>query len=173
MNRRTATIDASPLIALYQLNLLDQVSLLFHRIHVPAAVRRDIRRKHRAQRGTIGALLEDKRGLYRPCNVRNRVRVALLLPVERPRPRVHEGEAEAVIQASEIGATMVICDDPDGRKWAKGHALECHGTLWVLEQLRANGIVERLAPLIERLRERGHRLPAGETRRMLARFGEG
>lgn len=167
---RIATIDASPLIALYDLDLLDKVSMLFHRIHIPGAVKREISRKRLAQRHKIAALLRAS-GLFQRCQVGNSLRIDLLVPRKLGKPYAHRGEAEAVIQAWELEA-WVIVDDPLGRKWAQGHSLKYHGTVWILEQLRLIGVIAELRPLFETLRRKGHRLPWDEVNAILRGFGE-
>ena len=51
----------------------------------------------------------------------------------------NRGEAEAVVQATGIGA-MVLVDDRWGRKLAQQYSLEFHGTLWLLERLHELGL---------------------------------
>ena len=130
MARRTATIDSSCLIALYHLNLLTELSFLFERIHIPKRVREEVSKKP-ALKSRLKRILRNL-SLYRRCDVADPIRIELLLQERKRgrvirRPNADRGEAEAVIQATEIGASFVIVDDPAGRAWAKGHRVESHG----------------------------------------------
>lgn len=72
------------------------------------------------------------------------------------------GEAEAVIQASQRSASMVLVDDPLGRDWAQRHTLECHGTIWLCRGLRRGGFLRKLQPAYVRMLRRGRRQPLNE-----------
>ena len=83
------------------------------------------------------------------------------------------GEAEAVVQAATLAATAVI-DEPWGRRLARSHSLECHGTIWILEQLHALGLKEShdLRRNFQDLRRRGIRFPIRAANDLLRRIGE-
>lgn len=111
MARRIATIDSSCLIALIHLNLLTEISILFDRVHIPKRVREEVSKKRIGKRTLKSALR--RLSMYKRCDVADRARLEFLLQ-ERKRQRVlrkpsaDRGEAEAVIQATEIEASMVI-----------------------------------------------------------------
>ena len=174
MFRRTATIDSSCLIALHHVELLKELSLLFERIYVPQRVREEVSKKLSLRR-QLKKLLKDL-ALYHPCDVGKADRVEMLLlerrTKRRRRPQADRGEAEAVIQATEVGAAIVLVDDPAGRAWAEGHRIEPHGMIWVLRQLRQIEVILKLRPIIRKLNKSGYRLPKDEVNRLLAQFGE-
>jgi predicted nucleic acid-binding protein len=111
--------------------------------------------------------------MYRYCNRVDEINLRLLLS-EHPseKPRSNEGEAEAVLQAAEIGADAVIVDDPHGRRWAKARGLSCIGTLGIIETLRTREIVTSVSPLFQELARKGYRLPAAEVQRLRTKFHE-
>ena len=80
-------------------------------------------------------------------------------------------ETEAVVQASEIGA-MVIVDDRRGQKLADSYALEHHDTIWVLDRLQALGLLapRTLREYLQRLKTSGIHLRAANE--LLRRLGE-
>jgi predicted nucleic acid-binding protein len=170
--RPTATIDSTCLIALESLDLLPKLSVLFDRVWIPKAVREETAKRHRRKQ-RITAII-NRYAFYERCEVADQVRVELLLTggVRSSQPKRHRGEAEAVIQATERGATTVLVDDPDGRGWAHSHRLECHGTIWVLRELRRIGVIPALEPMFRRLKRAGHRLPKPEINAVLRDFGE-
>lgn len=125
--RPSCTIDSSCLINLDQLDLLPQLSFLFKIVLVPKAVREEIFR--RAVTKDRMRLLFDRYAFFRRCNDYDQGAVDYLL-VGRIQDR---GEAEAVVQASQFGA-IVIVDDTWGRELAGNYDLEFHGTVWVLQR---------------------------------------
>ena len=83
------------------------------------------------------------------------------------------GEVEAVVQAAEVGA-QVIVDDSWGRVLAERDRLDVHGTVWVLTRFHE---LQLLSPAILRadfasLKERGFRLPWKDVNETLTRIGE-
>jgi predicted nucleic acid-binding protein len=82
------------------------------------------------------------------------------------------GEAEAIVQAAQRSATMILVDDALGREWAKDHDIECHGTLWLLDQLRTNGSIAALRPHFEQLIQSQRRQPLDLMNAFLGKHGE-
>jgi len=83
------------------------------------------------------------------------------------------GEAEAVLQASQIGA-VVIVDDPWGRSLADRSELEFHGTLWVLGQFHKLALLSstEIRNCVTSLLRRGIRLPTSAVNEFLSSIGE-
>jgi predicted nucleic acid-binding protein len=171
MRTPRCTIDSSCIIALDHLDLLPSLSLLFSRVLVPKAVREDLF-KRRATKDRIRSLFDEYAFLER-CDGYDKGTVDFLL-AERDRQGMKDrGEAEAVVQAAQFGA-MVIVDDPWGRKLALGYGLKRHGTVWVLERFFRLGLISapRLRDSFVRLRDRGIRLPWKAVDKVLVSIGE-
>src|SRR5260221_488473 len=131
MRALSCTIDSSCVIALDHLDLLPQLSFLFSRILIPKAVREDLF-KRRETKDRLRSLLSRYAFIER-CNDYDKGAVAFLL-AERARQGMKDrGETEAVIQASQVGATVIV-DDRWGHQLAARFDLEHHGTLWVLKR---------------------------------------
>jgi predicted nucleic acid-binding protein len=83
------------------------------------------------------------------------------------------GEVEAVVQASEFGATVLI-DDRWGRKLATRYDLDHHGTFWVLQRFYELGLMSAPALRISlaTLRDRGTRLPWKTVDALLLQIGQ-
>ena len=83
------------------------------------------------------------------------------------------GEAEAVVQASERGATVIV-DDKWGRQLAQRFALEYHGTIWVLERMHELGLLTAsdLRAHFVALGLRGIRFPLIEVNKVLGKVGQ-
>ncbi|MGO8792170.1 MAG: hypothetical protein ACLQVL_32945 [Terriglobia bacterium] len=184
MAKPAGVIDSSCVIALDALDLLPQLTYLFDRLLVPKAVREELYRRRRTK-DRINALLREY-AFIDLCTGYDQTAVDLLLIERRLKGREwpgkaeavlqnkkDRGEAEAVVQATEHGA-MVVVDEDWGRKLAKGHRLDYHGTIWVLERLCD---LKLLAPAtvrqdLVRLRELGIRFPLRSANDLLERLGE-
>jgi predicted nucleic acid-binding protein len=165
------TIDSSCVIALDHLDLLPQLSLLFSRVLVPKAVREDLY-KRRATKDRLQFLFDSYAFLER-CDGYEKGTVDFLL-AERVRQGMRDrGEVEAVVQASEFGASVIV-DDQWGRKLATQYDLDHHGTFWVLQRFYDLGL--RSAPALRislaSLRARRTRLPWKTVNAWLVQIGE-
>jgi len=171
MRTPRCTIDSSCIIALDHLNLLPNLSFLFSHVLVPKSVREDLF-KRRATKDRLQSLF-DSYAFFERCDGYERGTVDFLL-AERDRQGMKDrGEVEAVVQASQFGA-MVIVDDPWGRKLAARHGLDRHGTIWILERFFRLGLISasHLRDSFVRLLDRGIRLPRPAVDRLLVDIGE-
>jgi predicted nucleic acid-binding protein len=142
MRAPRCTIDSSCVIALDRLDLLPQLNWLFSRVLAPKAVREDIF-KRRSTKNRLQGLFASYAFLER-CDEYDKGAVDLLL-VERTRKGMQDrGEVEAVVQAAQQGA-VVIVDDPWGRELAARDDLEYHGTFWVLKRFYELGLLSATA----------------------------
>jgi predicted nucleic acid-binding protein len=171
MRTSRCTIDSSCIIALDHVGRIPQLSLLFGRVFVPKAVREELF-KRRATKDKLLAIFEEY-AFFQRCDKYDKAAVEVLL-AGRPEPGGSDrGEVEAVVQASELGATVIV-DDPWGRALAERDALDCHGTLWILKnfyklELMSSSDLRRDFMM---LRDRGIRLPWNTVDAFLAGVGE-
>jgi predicted nucleic acid-binding protein len=171
MRTPRCTIDSSCVIALDHLNLLHNLPMLFSHVLIPKAVRDDLfKRRHTKNR--VQALF-DQYAFFERCDEYEKGSVDFLL-AERTRQGMKDrGEVEAIVQAVEFGAA-VIMDDRWGRKLAQKHGLNCHGTIWVLERfyelelLTASSLRNSFAAL----RDHNIRLPWDIVNKLLIEIGE-
>jgi predicted nucleic acid-binding protein len=149
------------------------MAFLFDEIHIPRRVREEFRKRPQSRR--LLTRLRTELAPYKYCNQADEISVKLLLAGDsmKKKPRQDEGEAEAIIQASQIGAPVVILDEKRARRWALARGLQCHGTLWILDQLRARELIGPLRPLLRILDREQIRLPRNEVQRLLAKFDDG
>lgn len=171
MRGRRCTIDSSCVIALDLVGLIPSLSILFTSVLVPKAVRGELFTR-RATKDRLRALFADY-AFFERCNAYDQGAVDFLR-AERSRQGMHDrGEVEAVVQASQFGAAVII-DDLWGRELAARYGLDCHGTLWVLEQLhsvRLRSSVE-VRESLRLMGQHGIRLPWKEVDALLSRIGE-
>jgi len=77
--------------------------------------------------------------------------------VEKLAERLGEGESEAIVLAQELDAILLI-DDSKARKEAERSGVECIGTLRILKEAKEMGLIERVKPILDRLRDSGLRI---------------
>lgn len=108
MRARRCTIDSSCVIALDHLDLVPKLSFLFSIVLVPKAVREELL-KHRAAKDRLQAVF-DTYAFFQRCDGYEQGTVDFLL-AEPTRPGGQDrGEVEAVVQASQFGATVIVDD---------------------------------------------------------------
>ena len=140
---RIAVVDSSPLINLTHLGLASELAQYFDTVYVPSAVQREVNRKGRF-RYRLNKLYQT--GRFAKCAAVNETNVGLL------RAELHEGEAEALIQAQEKAALFFICDEKRARDIGENLGLKCVGTVRLLARLSLEGQAEEPNALVRRLR---------------------
>jgi predicted nucleic acid-binding protein len=171
MRGRRCTIDSSCVIALDHAGLIPKLSVLFSKVLVPKAVREELF-KRRVTKDRLQSIFANYAFVER-CDGYDQGAVDLLLLEQSRQGGQDRGEAEALVQAAQAGAVVVI-DDRWGRDLAARYDLDCHGTLWVLEQLHQTSLVsgKEIREAVQSMRHRGIRLPWTSVDEMLVRIGE-
>ena len=151
--------------------MISGVSALFTRLLVPTAVRRELAAKSHRNAAALQALEENV--IFDACDDYDAVSLEVLLQERAFRGEgKDQGEAEAVAQAAKRSTQMVLVDDALGRSWAEMMKRECHGTLWIFEQLRILEYLSSLRPLFEQLLQNGRRQPLLSMNEILRRYHE-
>lgn len=171
MRPRSCTIDSSCVIALDHLDLVPRLTLLFSTVLVPKAVRAELF-KQRATKDRLQALFEGF-AFFQRCDGYEQGTVDFLLAERDRQGSEDRGEVEAVVQASQFGA-IVIVDDPWGRELAERYDLDFHGTLWVIQRFHELGLLSASAvrESFESLRRRAIRLPWEKVNSFLLQIGQ-
>lgn len=171
MNGRVAVVDTSVLISLQCTDTIGAATVLFDRLLIPVKVRAEV--KAGGDRNHSMELALRSYAIFEDCNDFDPASVDFLLQDRAGAGKGRDrGEAEAVVQAAARNANMVLIDDALGRSWAARHRIECHGTLWLLNELRTRGFLVELRPLFQQLIRSGRRQPIAEINAILLRHGE-
>lgn len=141
--RLIAVVDSSPLINLVHLQLAEALQFYFDRIYVPRMVHTEVNRKSKF-RHRLRKLYS--KGIFKRCLVVELVSVRLLDELE-------EGEAEALVQASERGAAVFIGDDKDAREMSERRGLRPVGTVRLLARMHLEGLAGETKSLVRKLRQ--------------------
>lgn len=138
----SAIVDSSPLINLVHLELADKLDLYFERIYVPRMVQREVNRKSRF-RYRLNKLYS--KGAFQKCVVVEAMSVKFL-------DELDEGEAEALVQASENGIPVFIGDDRDARTISEARGIRPVGTIRLLARMHLEGYADETVELVKKLR---------------------
>ncbi|MEM1214093.1 MAG: DUF3368 domain-containing protein [Bacteroidota bacterium] len=99
--------------------------------------------------------------------IENRKRYHLLLQ------KLDPGEAEAIVLAQELNADLLLIDERKGRQIAKESGLRITGLIGVLLESKRRGEIEKVKPLIRKLREQlGFRISESLYNKTLKLAGE-
>lgn len=138
--------DASPLIFLGRLSLLELLPQLYGRVLVPRTVLDEVVRgaptDPAASALLSAAWLEVEEAGEAPL-------------LEALHEELDSGEAAAIALARELGADLLLIDERQGRRIARRLGLAVKGTLGVLIAARNQDLVPELRPLLVRLSEEG------------------
>lgn len=135
--------DTSPIRALSYLGRLELLSSLFGEVIVPTAVAAELLRLKPAEPRLELAAVPAVR-VVAPGNA---ARV-----YELSAQKLDAGESEAIALAEELGADLLLIDERRGDVIARAAGLSTVGVLGLLVRAKRTGSIERLAPLIDRLR---------------------
>jgi hypothetical protein len=162
MPNRVVVVNTTPIIALSLINRLDLLQSLYAEVLIPPAVQAEV-----LVGGTSGVGIGDLRQAtwIRVTPLQDPRRADLLSDLDR-------GEAEVIALAQELNAELVVIDERLARRHAKRLGFTLTGTLGVLLQAKAQGLVSAVAPLIDHLRKGGIRLSDAVVAESLRLAGE-
>ncbi|MFZ0962163.1 MAG: hypothetical protein WAO35_14780 [Terriglobia bacterium] len=147
---RIAVVDSSPLIYLTHLGLAGELSSFFDVVYVPRVVHTEVNRKGRF-RYQLKKLYQT--GCFLRCMAADRTNVRLLMD------QMHEGEAEALVQAEEQAAGFFIGDEKRAREIGRLKGFKVVGTVRLLARLHLEGRASEPWALVRKLRrERSFRV---------------
>ncbi len=132
--------NTTPIISLLKLNRLDLLKQLYGQILIPLAVFREI------EAGKTKGYYKDlsKIDWISIVEIKDKKSVKYLLDLD-------QGEAEAIVLATEFNADLIILDERLGRFYAKHAELKVTGTIGVLIKAKNEGLIESVKPMIEEL----------------------
>ena len=151
--------NASPLIVLLKINKSSILKKLFEKIVIPDAVYKEITAKEHDK------LVFDKLKWVETRRVRKTEMINLLEKL------INKGEAEAIILAKELNATLLI-DDAKARKYAKLLNIEVIGTLGLLKMAKKRGLVQSVRKVIDDMLTEGYYIENRLVRKILKDVGE-
>jgi uncharacterized protein len=141
--------NTGPIIGLAKIEKLDLLKILGKEIVIPPYVYKELFGKI----GPEAAQIEDA--------LREFIRVMPINLLDPPRERslveLDEGERQAILLVWSFGKdNLLLMDDYAGRKAAKDLKIEVTGLIGLLLLAKERGLVEKVTPLIEKMRTSGY-----------------
>lgn len=163
MKQPVVVSDSGPLIALARSGYLNLLPLVFGRIHLPESVLKETTADSRRPGAVdIDAFVAAHAEVHPDSHDGIYVEFRHLLD---------EGEAQALNLAEKLGCAVLI-DERRGRLAARRAGLAVVGVLGVLLQARKLGAIEKVLPIIERMRDNGYRFSDPLVQAVLQAAGE-
>ncbi len=137
--------DASVLICLGAVRQLQLLRQFHQEIIVPNAVWQEVTVAAASRPGAPEAVQASQEGWLKVRSPNNRALVSALST------KLDAGEAEAIALALELGASLLLMDESDGRTEARSLGVPVTGTVGVLLRAKLTGAVPALKPLLDTL----------------------
>jgi predicted nucleic acid-binding protein len=139
--------DTGPLVALAKVDQLTLLEAMFHEVHIPPAVHRELLAKPGPESARLESALQGFLKLVPSPTLPSAVEMATA--------RLHPGEREALALAYERDVLLLI-DDHLGRTTARLLGLKVAGVIGVLIQAKKAGLLSAIGPLLIEMRQRGY-----------------
>ncbi|RKU15158.1 DUF3368 domain-containing protein [Candidatus Poribacteria bacterium] len=151
----------SPLVGLLGLNLLSLLRDLYTEVWIPRKVEEEFLKKD---------------PIVRRETLENSPWIKTVDLMDPQTAAVHaeldDGEAEALALANEHDARLVLLDEKRGRQKAKKIGLMAKGTVGVLQEAKAEGLIDVIKPLLIGLQDNGMHLSESLINNALQSAGE-
>ena len=142
-------INSSPLIALSCINQLKLLEKLFDEVIIPQAVYNETVIDGNDKK------LDNEIKQFANLKI---LTVMDLRSLEFIIDVLDEGEAEVIALAKELKINTVVIDELKGRKYARKHNLETIGSLGILVLSKKKGLINKVAPLMQKMADHGIRI---------------
>ncbi len=159
--------DSSVLIALSRIGKLDLLPRLFGQVLIPPTVAEEI-----SVEGKPGSAALQQIEWLEVTAVAESSKVIALMHSGVSWNKLHRGEAEAIILASEVNARYLLIDERRGRKMALQFGLDVVGVLGVLALAKKKGLLPGIRESMDDLVGSGFRIHGSLYRAVLAEAGE-
>jgi uncharacterized protein len=132
--------DSSALIALASCDGLDVLLRIYDDVRVPQAVYNEVARQEKPQASALGAFLS---GRVSEVDVTHWVLAA---------GGLGQGEIEAMALYKQLSADALLVDDHRARVIAEHNHINCIGALGILLLAKQNGVIEKIAPYVQKFK---------------------
>lgn len=159
--------NASPVIGLLSIHKVFLLWQLFGKVILPEAVYHELcadSLRHEAEVEEINQYVID--GKFEIYKVKNANIVKSMYG------KLHYGELEVIVGAKELGISLAIIDEIAARKMAKEFLVDTIGTLGILTLAKKKGMIDKIKPDLDCLRENGYRISGKLYQQILADNGE-
>ncbi|MYC75751.1 DUF3368 domain-containing protein [Candidatus Poribacteria bacterium] len=151
----------SPLVGLFGLNLLSLLRDLYTEVWIPRKVEKEFLKKDTIIRREA---LESAPWI-KTVDLTDPETAAIYVELD-------DGEAESLALANEHDACLVLLDEKVGRRTAKEIGLTVKGTVGILIEAKAEGLIDVIKPLLIQLQDNGIHLSESLINNALQNAGE-
>jgi predicted nucleic acid-binding protein len=136
--------NTTPIISLLKLQRLDLLQRLYTKIYIPKAVYKEVE-------------AGKSKGFYKNLSEIDWISIVEIKDGKAVKYFIDldEGEAEAIVLASEIEADLILLDEKLGRFHAKHTGLKVTGTIGILTKAKNEGFIYKLKPFLDELTDQG------------------
>ena len=160
---RRVIVNTTPIIVLAEIGKLELLKELYGEITIPTAVYNEVLEKKDA----ASLQLEKASGWIHVEIINSPESYAMY------KAKLHAGEVEVMILAQQDPkADLLIIDDNAAKKTAKFLGLTVTGTMGVLLRAKREGLIDKVAPLLDKIRENGFYLSEKVVDMVLTQAGE-
>jgi len=145
-SKNIIVVNTSPIIYLSSINKINILKELFDEIFIPEAVKQEVLAGGKNQ---VGFREIRSKKWIKTKKIKNELAKKYLLT------DIDDGEAEVIILAEELSAHTIVMDDRLGRKIARFRGFNVIGTLRLLVIAKEKGILTKVKPLMDKLKEAG------------------
>ena len=140
---RKIVVNTTPIIALSHLGKLSLLGAIYGEVTIPSAVREEVFAKEDSI--CVSEFFKNEKYI-KVRDIENTLAKSLF------KSQLHSGEVEVMILAKELSADLVIIDDANAKKYAEYLGLTVTGTLGVLLRAKELGLIEKLKPYVDNMR---------------------
>jgi len=158
-----AISNTSPLLYLYRIKALEWLPNLFGEVRIPGAVVFEL---HEGRLRGYDVPIPADYGWIKVVEPK-------ILPSEWFAVDLGAGEIAAMSLAMDCPETIILLDDALARRTAKAAGLNVWGTLRILLEAKANGIIDSIKPQLNQVSKAGLWISEEIAKRVLALAGEG
>lgn len=133
--------DSSALIALATCDGLDLLLQVYKDIKIPEAVYAEIVAPEKSYADALGAFLADR--VVKVVSIQKKFNTTGL----------GRGEVEAMSLYNQISADILLIDDQKARSIAEQNEITCIGVLGFLVIAKQKGVIEKIAPYVQKLKD--------------------
>lgn len=150
---RRVIVNTTPIIVLAEIGKLELLRELYGEITIPTAVYNEVLEKASDWIHVEKINSPESYAMYKA--------------------KLHAGEVEVMILAQQDPkADLLIIDDNAAKKTAKFLGLTVTGTMGVLLRAKREGLIDKVAPLLDKIRENGFYLSEKVVDMVLTQAGE-
>lgn len=135
--------NSGPLIALSRINRLELLKHLFRKVYISKETYNEVVVKDK-----VGSKHIEKAEWINVKSIKDKSSVNIL------RIDLDKGEAESIILASELNADLLLVDELISRNIAEALGLKISGTLGILLKAKKSGLINKIKPNLDELRNK-------------------